>query len=582
MEKLYEFKRLSYYTLLNKDYCEVSEEDLLGEHKSDNQQIFGFITPAGTFRKEFEYLKTMNDEESFVKNYNNYCAHCIFRRVTVVVEKGEDKTSIKLFSYEKNRLAGSKFFKKNTSCHFITYNHKQNCLYEGVIRNYHLKKKSHKRISKNTWYKKPIYSFVQLANNSFRGMKLNNFVDIESLGKSVNEAVNIFLSTIPNIDIKYDYGLENIIYKRYLDGIGAKVPNNWNNFNRTYPQLTKKIFKKYKYKFVDAYMGLHGLFGDKIKRVLHTIESSNGIETFKFGLQLFGSDFILSQPDDVIKKIIESHGFVVAAENFANLSLMTLDGYSKNEIRNCFEIFKLAVIGEVNIYAFLDHLKYKDRLKNFEPVVWRSNNYDKFNEEHFEWSEKVGSLSSAEYKRLYDDNFKQYIETPIEDFYPVLLSSSKEYNVESFVQSNCVRTYSDKPSSIIISLRKGDIESKNRSTIEYKIVDEFETIKLNRVQSLGKFNAKLDETWSDVLTELDVRMQFSLDNNIFKLPEVEIKYGGKKYMSHLIFVENKREYQMDSGEIKKLPTVRRLVFDTNLPSQKIYNPTLNLLIDESF
>jgi len=406
-------------------------------------------------------------------------------------------------------------------------------------------------------------------------MRLNDFERIEQSGKEVNDAVGIFLSNISGTDMNIN-GYDNVIYKRYLDGIGVKVPNNWMYFNRTFPQITKKIFKKHKFKFVDAFMGFNGLFGDKVKRVLHNVTSTDGTESLKFAIEFFGKDFILSQPDHFIKEIIESTTFFMDWENYLNNQQLNINDYTKTEVRYCFEIFKLVIRGEINFITFTDHIRYKNRLKNFEPVMWRAKDYDSFSEEHYIWSEKIGSLSSAQYRRIFDEKFKQYIEEPIDDYYPVLLNETKEYNMESFNQSNCVRSYVDKPASIIISLRKGDNNSRNRATIEYKIEDNFNKIRFNRVQSLGRHNEKLDETWTKVLIELDTRMFYTLENDIFKLPEVEIKYGGKTFMSHLIFVEDNLKAQLYNGTTSKLPP-RKIVTFTNNPVKNIYHPTLDIL-----
>ena len=577
MEKLYEFNISSYHTQLYKDYCEVSEEELLGEHHSDEPPIIASFNKVSTLRKEFDYDKTLFDEESYVKNYNNLCSLLQFKRITLCVVKNEDKISIKFFLYHKNRQAGKKYFKKETICHFITYNFKQNCLYTGYIKNYHLKRKAKKQLGKNLWCNKPIQSFIQLWVNHIRGMRLNNFDKIEQSGKEVNEAIGLFLLNIPNINPEnHDYSYDNIIYKRYLDGIGVKTPNNWMYFNRRFPQITKKIFKKHKFKFVDAFMGMNGLYGDKVKRVLHNVTSTDGIESFKFAIQFFGQDFILSQPDQFIIELIESTTFFMDWENYLNQQRLHIDDFTKTEVKYCFEIFKLVIRGEINFHSFTDHLVYKTKLKNFEPVMWRAKDYDSFNEEHYIWSEKVGSLSSAEYRRIYDEKFKEYVETPIDDYYPVLLNETREYNMESFNQSNCVRSYTDKPASIIISLRKGGSHSKTRATIEYKIEIDFDKIKLNRVQSLGRYNEKLDESWNEVLNELDKRMNYTIENDIFMLPEVEIKYGGKTFMSHLTFVEDNVKAQLYNGTTSKLPP-RKIVTFTNNPVKNIYHPTLNIL-----
>lgn len=576
MEKLYDFKISSYYTLLYKDYCELDEQDLLGSHDSDiHPTLTPFYNNLSIKKREFDYDKTFFDEESYVQNYTNLCSLLMFNRFIIVVEKGEDKVTIKLFSYSKNRQPGKKYFRKSTKCHFLTYNFKQNCLYSGTITNYHLKKKCKKTITKNNWFNRQITGFVQVWINYVRGMKLNNFEKIEQSGIEINDAIKIFLSNIPNIDMTIE-GYDNVIYKRYLDGIGVKVPNNWINFNRTFPQITKKIFKKNKFKFVDSFMSLNDLHGDKIKRTLHTVKSTEGIESLKFALHLFGKDFILSQPDEIIKTIIESPKFMMNWElHFQNFNI-DFNDFTKTELRNVFEIFKLVIVGEINLNSFIDHFSFKTRLKLLEPVLWRSKDYDSFTDEHYTWAEKIGSLSSAEYKRIYDGKFKEYIQTPIDDYYPVLLSDSKEYNIESFIQSNCVRSYVDKPSSLIISLRKGGIDSKVRATIEYRIENDFDKIKLKRVQSLGRYNENLNEGWNRVLIDLDVKMFYTLENNIFKLPEVEIKYGGKLFLSNLLFVEDSAKVQLYNGRTSKLPSRKILIFDNN-PVQKKYNQILDLL-----
>jgi hypothetical protein len=58
---------------------------------------------------------------------------------------------------------------------------------------------------------------------------------------------------------------------------------------------------------------------------------------------------------------------------------------------------------------------------------------------------------------------------------------------------------------MIISLRKGDPESETRATIEYRIVylENLDKIHVDRVQTLGKYNQRLDETWNEVLFKLD-------------------------------------------------------------------------------
>jgi len=109
------------------------------------------------------------------------------------------------------------------------------------------------------------------------------------------------------------------------------------------------------------------------------------------------------------------------------------------------------------------------------------------------------------YTRTYPQYFYDFIEKEIDGYFPVILKTSEEYNKESYIQQNCVKGYIGKVSSMIISLRKGDIESTTRATIEYRIIflEHFKTIHVDRVQTLGRYNQRLDESWNDVLFKLD-------------------------------------------------------------------------------
>jgi hypothetical protein len=82
------------------------------------------------------------------------------------------------------------------------------------------------------------------------------------------------------------------------------------------------------------------------------------------------------------------------------------------------------------------------------------------------------------------------------------LDSSLTYNEESNYQSNCVKGYIGKPSCLIISVRYGQF-LEERATIEYSLIKKDNKIFADRVQSLGKFNQKLDVQWTTVLLKLD-------------------------------------------------------------------------------
>jgi hypothetical protein len=117
----------------------------------------------------------------------------------------------------------------------------------------------------------------------------------------------------------------------------------------------------------------------------------------------------------------------------------------------------------------------------------------------------------------------------IDGYYAKVLLTSYDYEDESFTQHNCVRTYIERPESFIISFRKNDITSNIRASIEYRISLEHNEIKLKRVQTLGKYNNKLDEIWTTPIQKLDEIIKIGLQKYKFELPKVSIIKLYEKY-----------------------------------------------------
>jgi hypothetical protein len=139
-----------------------------------------------------------------------------------------------------------------------------------------------------------------------------------------------------------------------------------------------------------------------------------------------------------------------------------------------------------------------------QDLKWYSfeNKYD-FNREHLDWTDKLQHYRKGIYTRIYPLYMYEMISQPINvDFHPVLLDTSDGYNEESNYQSNCVKGYIGKPSCLIISVRTGESLTE-RATIEYRLTKKDDIVYADRVQSLGKFNQKLEEDWTTVLLKLD-------------------------------------------------------------------------------
>ena len=147
--------------------------------------------------------------------------------------------------------------------------------------------------------------------------------------------------------------------------------------------------------------------------------------------------------------------------------------------------------------------------------------------EHSEWSLLLQSYKTGVVDRFYGDD-AYLVEKPIkyndETFYPVLLKTTEQYENESMVQSNCVRTYSEKPHCFIVSLRKGDKNSNIRATIEF----QFRKKELLRIQTLGRFNKLLLEEWNSPVDELTNFANYLYQKEFIKLPRMTKKYMNVK------------------------------------------------------
>ena len=537
MENLFKFTQQKLFIEEYESYNNLPEKN---KHICNDEDCDGFLCPD--LKIDMSYLSKKNgkftrkskgyyltNEEKYVKEYGNPLAMVRMERVMICLDKSEDKISLKIFNYNRTRYVASNFFKVGTNCQYLTFNHKTNSLYSGVISNYHKKRKFGRSVKQNFFYEHPLSKFRSIITNILTNSN-NDPEKLLNVTDTVNNIIKIFLNSIPGIDNLELQNDDLKLFQRFLKFRGVKYPNNWDIFMGYYPQPTKKDLRKYNFKYIDTIMGMSNLNGDKIKRVLHKVKNCD-FETLKFSFKFFGKNFTLSQDDEIIKKMIENS---VNLYNHTNINDIQL---TNKERQNAFNIFKLVLDGEIDTNTFFDHIRFYVVLNRIENLKWKSSDYDSFMNEHWEWSEKQGYYTQGTVERIYNQEFKNKVELPILGeitYFPVLLVNSKEYNKESFIQSNCVKTYSKRETSVIISLRKETIDSNERATIEYRIIYGSNGIKgLKRVQSLGRFNKSLSEEWETPLKKLDSLVNELVNDNTFTLPEINYIVGGKTYHSKL-------------------------------------------------
>jgi hypothetical protein len=479
------------------------------------------------------FLLESNDltEKNFTENFNNPIWSVSRQNFLVVVEKDGDKIALKTFETFKYRKPGVKWFKVTKHMNFITVNIITGDIYVGGIKNYQLKRKCKKTIRRNYFINEPVLRMMSKIKNHIKSYGYNT----ENSATTAVEAVSTFVSQIDNEDVFGDLDFNERLFKFYLTKRGVKFPNNFSAFtNEWFGSDIKKCLKKKDNKMVDAVMMRHNISGKQVKKALHNCTKLN-MEVYKFAQNVFGDDWLNQNYNLILECFNSDISTIPVPIEFYNY-------ISNEELKRVFILFKQVVVTKtLDYYTFRDHIRMYVQLKRYGELdlKWMSSDESKvkFREEHLDWTDKIEYHRNGTYTRIYPKYSYDVIENPIKvgeyDYYPVLLDDSLNYNLESHLQSNCVKTYIDKCGSIIVSLRKGNDTSDDRATIEYVLNKSVGTdkISIERFQSLGRFNNRLSEEWNDVLFKLDKVMLSYVKDSRFETVKIIKKTNGKEFTS---------------------------------------------------
>lgn len=492
----------------------ISEDDIFGG------MIIHQTEPPTRKHPLFLVNKTTTDEESYLQNYGN--PMCSIQKVhaMVVVERVGDKVVIKLFQGFRLRRAGNSWFKVSWNVDYISVNTKTGDVYVGYLKDYQKKTKCKKKIRRNFFSNSPISSMQSMIKNV-----LNMFSDKAKVSQIASQAVSSFINEIDKTDDFGKLDFNERLFKFYLDKRQIKYPNNFQVFSQHLvgPEI-RKILKKNGNRLVDAFMERQKISGAKLKKSLHTCHGLN-LSLYKHTRELFGDDW-LNQDEGVITELLNSSNSVYGNVLPEFKSVISID-----EMRRVYTIFKKVYIDNIlDSWTFMDHIRMYTELKLYgeTDLRWMSeNNKEEFRKEHLDWTDKIQFYKQGTYEREYPQYFLDEIQNNIGEYIPVLLTNSGEYNEESSTQSNCVKTYIGKPSSLIVSLRNG--QYGDRATIEYDLTKVDDKVKIKRIQSLGRFNNPLAEEWNDILFKLDEVVLSSVKDKRFETVKIfkECKNGVK-------------------------------------------------------
>ena len=510
--------------VLHHEYNPIGARNLnpiIGEDGIFGESIVNLIEPPTKKRPLFLIKKTTTDEETYLKNFGNPMCTVTKRHAMVVVERTGDKVAIKLFHGFRNRRAGNVWFKVSWNVEYISVNTKTGDVYVGYLKEYQKKRKCNKMIRRNFFLHGPLSSMQSIIKN----ILTCDFADKSKVTEIALQAVSSFMYEIDKMDDFDNLDFNQRLFKFYLDKRQIKYPNNFQVYadHLVGPQI-RKILKNNGNKLVDAFMETQKISGKKLKKSLHTCHGLN-ITLYQHARELFGDDW-LNQDKDVITNLLNStntdHGVLLSEFKLV---------VSVEELRRVYTIFKKVYIDNLlDSWTFRDHIRMYTELRLYgeNELRWLSeNNKDDFRQEHLDWTDKIQFYKQGIYEREYPQYFVDKIQNSIGEYIPVLLTNSSEYNEESSTQSNCVKTYIGRPSSFIISLRKG--YHGDRATIEYSLTKVDDKVKIKRIQSLGKFNSRLGEEWNNVLFKLDEVVLSSVKDERFETVKIskECKNGVK-------------------------------------------------------
>lgn len=561
MDLLFKDEHLKYSTIIYDDKCDVQ---FIKDIETDSFNILEMEIPANGVKR----ISTHNDEKSYNQNKKNLLSSVTFSKSLLVVERTNEKISFKTFKSLYHRSMGSKWFRVEKSMDFITYRFKDGAVFFGRMNNYHKKRNFTKQLRRYAFGCQDIINDAQYVCRDFYSLKKNDTLVYDTL-----LPIKIFVNNIPGVE-NYDHlTTKEKFYSVFLEKNGIKYPNNFMSFVYGNKSLTKKRLLKNDYKMIDTLMSINGLRGGKIRKILHKINGAFYCDNYINLVDFYGESFILAQNDDVLMKIFTFEKYIKLPPRPNHLS--------KKELKNSFEIIKCVLNEVMNMWTFLDHLRFYNYLKNREKIKWGSDNIDSFIVEHQLWSDKYSDYCSGNFERIYSQQFINYIETPIikgeNTFYPVVLIDSTTYNEESKVQCNCVRTYIKSVNSVIVSLRMGDKHhSSTRATIEYFVwVTDNGELTLERGQTRGKYNINLDtKIWEESLKELDIRVSNAIELKMFNEYKIKVlfKNGDKQEVNHVIFTHengNKRSHTLNWDNPD-------LIYHTEPTTNETYVNTINL------
>lgn len=514
-------------------------------YKDTNQVPLGNITELDNIivkpksKWDRTNIEVSVSEEEFVKYFADVTKGVSMEKLLIVVEEYDNKISYKIYTTNKRRKVGGKYFFVRKSLRYVTYNLNSKNVYTGY-RQTSKKKVISKSCRVNLFNDiiTPHYTMNEFKTESriAQGFKLTDYKSAIDEMDDLKEKLSQLIFNKTGIKTFKEINIRDIFYKLYLLDNGIKIPNTFRLFQECF--FSKKELKQSK-NLVTAFMNKEGLYGSKVRAYLNKYEDIPFIY-LSLIFKVLGVDYFN----------------MVNVENLRNSGTIYIPGSltnTMNKVLSKRDRYKILVgINEgISFSTLLEHFSFREKLKKYNHK-FNIKFFDRksFADEHYEISQILGSYKNGIIKRSYGHQIENMVEQSIVsmmgiEFFPVLLKTTEDYNSESIIQSNCVRTYVEKPNCLIVSLRCGNKNSEDRVTLEY----QYRRNEIIRVQSRSKYNNDIPTSWEQTLEILDYRI-----SKLYKDGELTLPSLTKEYPNGVVI----NRYSVFEKETDVINTVHRL------------------------
>ena len=364
----------------------------------------------------------------------------------------ENKVNLKLTTIVKTKTFGKPYFKTYKTNSVVSFNlNKGNITIIGF-----------KTIRVNSFKKLHLF-FNKLIHDTYDVYDPTLILSFDKIKKELIEHLQYKLGINKSVTLIPE-GLTNQIIDWFVERKGIKVPNNYHYLLYSfYP--TEKYLKSNNRKLVLSILDKLNIKSKITNKIVHTCESCD-LNLLSYFCEILGEDY-QKHIGNLSPLIFNNKENMFSYRNFndfyenLNLKLISEKNLKENLILliNSYGDVKLKdILGYVN-----DHLRMgKKVIKYYPNITLLPKSKELFIRDHSEFSAIISKINKRySIKHLFKDETINEIETPItindgQRLYPFLLKREEDFIEEGTFMNHCVASYSEKMSTIIVSIRTKD------------------------------------------------------------------------------------------------------------------------------